>query len=257
MSYTVSAVDRALLILECLAENPDVTLTELAERTGNTSSLTFRFLHTLQARGYVHKDAARRTYSLGYRALFLADHARRGSRLIAAAEPHLDALAAETGENVLLVTREDLASVCVAMRESRRPLRLYAEVGKAGPLHAGGGPKVLLAYAPPAVQEAVLRGKLEGYTPTSIVEPQKLARALDAIRRTGWAFSVGELDPDVFSLAAPVRDHTGQVVAALSITGPASRLDADRKAAHRDALLRTAAALCEELGWNGRSQRTG
>ena len=75
-SYTVSAVDRALTLLEVLAERPHVGVTELAERTGNTKSLVFRLLYTLERRGYVRKDPATRTYSLGHRPLSLADRAR-------------------------------------------------------------------------------------------------------------------------------------------------------------------------------------
>jgi IclR family KDG regulon transcriptional repressor len=248
MSYVVSAVDRALLLLECLAEHPDIGVTELAERTGNTKSLVFRLLFTLEQRGYVHKDAERRTYSLGYRPLLLADHARRQSRLIAVAERHMDELAAATGENVLLLVREDLHSVCIAMRQSKQPLRIFAELGKSGPLHAGGGPKVLLAFAPEAVCRQVLAGPLPGYTAASITDPARLARTLEEIRKRGWAISRGELDHDVFSIAVPLRDHTGEVVAALTVTGPQSRFAGPQGTAHREALLATAAALSADLG---------
>ena len=115
MSYTISAVDRAFALLEALAENADIGVTELAERTGNTKSLVFRLLYTLEARGYVQKDPATRTYALGYRALYLADHVRQQSRLIVAAQPYLDSLVEETHENVFLVVRDDVHSVCVAM----------------------------------------------------------------------------------------------------------------------------------------------
>jgi len=148
MSYTISAVDRALALLEVLAENADIGVTELAERTGNTKSLVFRLLFTLEQRGYVQKDPVTRTYALGYRSLFLADHVRQQSRLIVAAQPYLDTLVEQTHENVVLAVREDLHSVCIAMRESPQPLRLSGQRGQRFPLHAGGGPKVLLAFAP-------------------------------------------------------------------------------------------------------------
>ena len=256
MSYTVSAVDRALDLLELLASSSDLGVTEIAERTGHTKSLVFRLLYTLEQRGYVHKDPVRRTYGLGYRPLLLADQTRRQSRLITAAEPFLDRLAELTHENVLLTVREGLHSVCVAMRQSPQPLRLFAEVGKSGPLHAGGGPKVLLAFAPPDVRQAVLDGDLRAFTPTSINDPKRLEQALAQIRAEGWTVSVGELDASAFSIAVPVFDHTGEVVAALSIAGPLSRLDDHHRARHRDHLLAIAGDLSKRLGFRMHTARS-
>lgn len=248
MSYHVAAVDRALALLEVMAQYPNLGVTELAERTGNTKSLVFRLLYTLEQRGYVHKNPDGRGYRLGYRTLFLAEHTRQQSALIAAAAPILDELAEATRENALLVVREDLHGVCIAMRESPQPLRLFAQVGRHVPLHAGGGPKVLLAFAPEEVRRAILERPLEGFTSTSITESNKLKRALAEIRQAGFTLSIGELDPDVFSMAAPVRDFTGDVVASLSITGPLSRLNAGERRRFRKLILDAADRLSAELG---------
>ncbi len=253
MSYTISAVDRAMALLEVLAENADIGVTELAERTGNTKSLVFRLLFTLEQRGYVQKDPVTRTYALGYRSLFLADHVRQQSRLIVAAQPYLDTLVEQTHENVVLAVREDLHSVCIAMRESPQPLRLSGQRGQRFPLHAGGGPKVLLAFAPEDVQQRVLKGTLRGFTETSITDPKTLTKTLADIRSTEFNRSYGELDPDAFSFAAPVRDHNGAVVAALSVAGPVRRMT-DDVANQLEACVRDAAAgLSRDLGYPPRS----
>ena len=172
MTYTVNAVDRALTLLEYLAAERELGVTELAKKTGLTKSLVFRLLFTLEQRGYVHKNEETRAYSLGYRPLFLANQTRKHSRLISSADRFMDELAEATHENILLTVREDYHCVCVAMRQSPQQLRLFAEVGKAAPLHAGGGPKVLLAHAPKPIVEAVLEGDLESYTTTSIRDPK-------------------------------------------------------------------------------------
>lgn len=252
MTYTISAVDRALALLEVLAEHADIGVTELAERSGNTKSLVFRLLYTLEARGYVQKDPVARTYALGYRSLYLADHVRQQSRLIVAAQPYLDALVEETQENVFLQVREEVYSVCIAMRQSPQPLRLYAQRGRRVPLHAGGGPKVLLAFAPDEVQRTVLQGTLTGFTETSITDPKALEAALTDIRATDFSRSYGELDPDAFSFAAPVRDHTGGVVAALSVAGPVRRITDDVANHHAAAVKDAAAALSRDLGYPAR-----
>lgn len=254
MTYVVTAVDRALKLLEILAENPDTGVSKLAERSGNTKSLVFRLLYTLEQRGYVHKDHSRRTYSLGYRLLFLADHTSRQSRLIEAAGPFLEALSERVGENVLLSAREGLNSICIALRESPQSLRIFVTVGGLSPLHAGGGTKVLLAHAPREVFDAVVEGGLKRYSDTTITDPAILESELASIREEGIAISLGELEPGCFSIAAPVRDHCDQVVAAVSVTGPLTRLDVER---YRDEILHTTKSLSERLGYVERQQHVG
>lgn len=250
-AYVIASVDRAAQLLLTLAEMPDSGVTELAEATGATKSLTFRLLYTLERSGLVRKDAERRTYALGYRAMLLGDQARRESPLIGTAEPVLADLAARTRENALLLVREGRNSVCVALKESPQPLRIFAAVGRLGPLHAGGGPKVLLAYAPPDLRDAVLSGPLEVFSPETQVDPATLNETLARIRRDGFALSAGEIDPNTFSIAAPVRDQSGAVVAALSVNGPTARLEDATRDAFRDAVLEEAARLSAMLGWRG------
>ncbi len=257
VSYTVGAVDRALSLLEALADAPDSGVTELAERTGATKSMTFRLLYTLEARGYVVKDADRRTYALGYRTMLLGDQGRRQSRLVAEAEPFLEALAGETRENALLLLREGANSVCIALHASPQPLRIFAAVGRVGPLHAGGGPKVLLAFAPEDVRRAVMAGPLPRFTDATPADPAILEAALETIRRDGVAVSQGEIDPEICSIAAPVRDHSGGVIAALSVTGPAARLDAPAQDRVRAAVRDAAARLSLRLGWRGAASLAG
>lgn len=251
VSYVVSSVDRAIEILLTLAEKPDSGVTELAEATGNTKSLTFRLLHTLEQRGMVRKDAERRTYTLGYRALLLGDQSRRQSRLVSTAEPILAELSATTRENALLLVREDLHSICIAMHASPEPLRIFAAVGRLGPLHAGGGPKVLLAWAPQDVRERVISGALETFTDQSISDAEMLEARLQGIREAGHAISVSELDPNIFSIAAPVRDHSGAVIAALSINGPTARLNDQIQEDAARAVVSSADRLSRMLGWQG------
>ena len=247
-SYTVSVVDRSLTLLEVLAEHPNIGVTRMAQLTGNTKSLVFRLLYTLERRGYVRKDPVTRSYALGFRSLFLGELARRQTDLIRLAQPHLDALVNETRENISLTVRDGLRGVCVAARQSPQPLRLYADVGRAVPLHVGGGPKLLLAYAPPEVVQAILAGPLTAFTPTTDSNPQALQRSLEKIRKAGMHESRGDLDAGAFSYAAPVRDHSGQVVAALSIAGPYTHLTPAVALRYRTLVREHAGRLSRELG---------
>jgi IclR family KDG regulon transcriptional repressor len=249
--YTVSALDRALTLIEALAAHPNIGVTRIARLTGNTKSLVFRLLYTLERRGYVRKDPVTRSYALGIKMLSLGEHTRDQIDLVRVAQPHLDALVAEAHENIHLTVREGLHAICVAMRESAQPLRLYAQIGRTAPLHVGGGPKLLLAFAPPDIVETVLSGKLPAFTSATDTSRAALEKSLETIRRTGINKSMGDLDAGAFSIAAPVRDHSGAVVGALSIAGPMTRLDAATARRHQALVTDYARRLSRELGWSG------
>lgn len=248
MSYTITSVDKAVTLLEALAEHPDVGVTRLAEVTGATKSHVFRLLFTLEQRGYVLKDPATRSYRLGYRALYLGQHAREQTSLVETARPTMDALRDASGENVHLIVRDGTRSICVALRQSQAHLRLYAEVGRHGPLHAGGGSVLLLAFAPEEVREEVLVGPLPAYTSTTVTDPDELRTLLARVRRQGWHEAVEDLDEGAFSIAAPIRDHNGEVRAAISVAGPLARLDDATAQRHRTLALEAAEDISRRLG---------
>lgn len=250
MSYTISAVDRALLLLEALAEMPDSGVSELSAKTGYTKTMIFRLLHTLEERGFVTKDAVRRTYSLSWRAMLLGDQARRQSKLISAADPQMDELHRQTGCNVSVQIRDGMHSVVVALRRAGQDQRIYAEVGRRGPLHAGGGPKVLLAFAPEDVRETVLASELARYTPNTMIDPGRLRAALDTIRRDGWVISEGELDHSTCSVAIPIYNSNSEVAAALAVTGKTDLLR-DQSGHVLDLLREAGAKITRLVGAHG------
>lgn len=250
MDYTISSIDRALRMLQALSDLPGSGVTELAQRTGCTKSQTFRILYTLEARGYVTKDSDR-SYRLGFQTMLLGDQARRQSPLIAAAEPYINNIYERIQQNVLLIVRHELRTACVLLRASPDRDQIYAEFGRTGPLHAGGGPKIMLANAPRDIQDTVLTGELTRYTDKTICDPDQLREVLEKIRRDGWHLSEGELDEDKRSVAAPVRDASGEVVAAISVTTPESYMQGDRIAEVRDIVVQSTERLSVALGYRG------
>jgi IclR family KDG regulon transcriptional repressor len=254
MDYTISVLDQALKLMEVVARRQSIGLSELARLTGTTKTLAFRMASTLEARGYLLKDDEARTYSLGYKPLYLSEQMQHHSPLVRIANPFLDDLSERTRENVSLLVRDGLATICLAIRQSPQPIRLYAELGRQGPLHVGGGPKLLLAFAPDEIQETVLTGKLAPFTPSTIVDPKKLKTLLKRIRQQGYNVSHGDLDPGAFSVAAPVRDHAGRVVASLSVAGPQSRLTRDLEALYIRMLIEAAGEISGKLGWRATAE---
>lgn len=249
MAYTVSSVDTALQLLEAIADNPKIGVTELAGKTGNTKSQVFRLLYTLESRGYVRKDPSSRTYTLGYQAMYIGEHSKKQINLLEIAQPYLEQLGTLSRENVHLIVREKARSVCIALQESPQDLRLYAQVGRRGPLHAGGGSKVLLAYAPPELQETVLTGPLEAFTSATITDPQQLRHVLRQIINEGYHIATSDLDEGAFSIAAPIFDYANTVVAALSIAGPVYRLSDEMLANHQQLVMEFSRKISEALGW--------
>src|SRR5690606_18161650 len=251
MSYKVASVDSALTVLEAVAENPGVGVTRLAELTGKTKSQVFRLLYTLEARGYLVKDAESSSYNLGYQTILLGEAAKRQTDLVRLALPIMKELTEETSETSHLIIRDGLHSLCVAIVEGPLPVRLYARVGRRGPLHAGGGSKVMLAYAPDDVIEQVLSSELERHTDATITDRSELEEVLEQIRRDGYHVAISDVDEGAFSVAAPIRDHLGNVVAAVTVAGPETRLTAESGPRLVEAARRAAAKVSRLLGYTG------
>lgn len=252
MDYTITAVDRSLKILEVLAEHPGSSVTDIAALTGNTRSLVFRIIFTLEQRGYVIKDPVNRTYTIGYRPLYLAAHAQDQLEVLRAARPYLEELASRCEDNINMLVRDGTSSVCIYARRPPEQGQLYAQIGRRVPLHVGGGPKILLAFAPPEVLQEVLAGPLETFTSNTVVDGHALESVLARIRESGTSESHGEIDPDTFSFGSAVFHRNGNVIAALSVAGPSEHLKDKGAIFYRQLVRDTARQISEAMGWRPR-----
>ncbi len=249
-TYGITVLESALQVLEAVGEHPGLKARQLAELTGLTKSKVFRIIRTLESLGYVTIDADHASV-LGRSAYLLGKRAEQQWSLSKAATPVLDELAALTMENVHLVVREGLHSLVLDVRISPQPIRMYAQVGRIGPLHAGGTPKVLLAHAPQEVVEQVLHSSLDQFTGTTVNNAEDLQAILRRIRTDGYHLALSDLEEDTFSIAAPVFDHHGQVIAALSVAGPMMRLDPSKRRDFIAAVVGAARRLSQALGYRG------
>lgn len=246
-SYRIDAVARALRVLEALGDNPGIGVTALAEKLGLTKSIVFRLLQTLEEDGYVQRDEARAIFSLGYRVALLGERVGREGALQQVARPVMDNLRDETGENVNLLVREGTASVAIATREGLHSIRLFAQTGRRGPLHAGGASMLLLAYAEPSIRDRVLEGPLERFSPHTITDPDRLREALLLIRSNRYNVALNDLDDGAFSVAAPIRNASGEIIAGLSVAGASVRLDEVRRASYIEKVVAAAEDISERL----------
>lgn len=247
MGYIVESVDEALGLLVLVAQTPGLGVTELSKRSSITKARAFRLLSTLEERGFVQRQSEGATYQLGSAALLVGMAAVAQVSLVRQAAKYLEQLGGQFNENVQVRVRDGLESVCVARWDSTHDLRIHSAIGAKRPLHGGASGKLLLAFAPAAVADAVVSGDLARFTPNTPTRTKLLAE-LGRIRKQGYATSLGEISADVVSVAAPVRDASGQVIAAISIAAPTSRtLDPSDK--FLQPLLNAAQALSEELGY--------
>jgi IclR family KDG regulon transcriptional repressor len=250
----VEAVLKALEILDCFQVQPLLPLKKISELTGMNKSRVIRLCGTLSSRGYLIYDLETQNYRLGFKALALAKAHERSNNLISLSQPILRNLADQTGESASLFVVDGLQRVCLAREEGTFSIRYNILEGQRMVLYAGAGGKVLLAFGPEELCRKVLsRDHLRKLTPTTIQDPKRLAKELEAVRRQGYASSYGERDFDVAALAAPIYNHGGKVCAALTIAGPVNRFSNEHNVKHLKILLASAERLSRMLGYEGKN----
>ena len=229
-SRTLKSVERAIDVLDCLSgDSPWMGLTEISRQLGISKSGAHRLLASLEDKGMVQQDPVSRRYGLGPKVLALASGFLKRIDLSAECRPHMRRLRDVTGETVILQVVQGFQRVCVDEVPSTQPVRWTMDPGTAVPLHAGAASKVILAFMPPEEVEHIIREVgLPPVTPHTIVDPDRLRAELAVIREEGVAISVEEAGVGAAAIAAPIFDHVGRVVAALSIAGPSARWTPER-----------------------------
>ncbi len=224
----VQSLERALDILEVLGHSEsELGVSEIGLSVGLANGTVHRLLSTLAQRGYARQVLDNRKYTLGPKAITLASSARE--RLGPLARPYLRELMEVSQESANLAALDKNSVVYIEQVAAPRMVRMFTEPGNRVPPHASGTGKVLLAYQPPEAVPAILgRGKLTRFTSSTITDVGRLREELERIRERGYAMDSEETEEGVRCVAAPVLGAEGRVVAAISISGPAGRLDDER-----------------------------
>ena len=244
----IQSVDRAIDVLEYLAERDDGAVTDLAAALGVHKSTAFRLLAVLEARGLVEQVSERGRYRLGFGLVRLAGVTAARLDLVEQSRPVTRRLALEIGETVNIARLEADAVVNLDQVRGAAAVTTHNWVGQGTPLHATSSGKVLLAHLDLAARDRLLAGPLERYTPATITDRATLERGLAAVAAAGWAATEEELELGLNAVAAPVRGHDGAVVAAVSVSGPSYRLSPDRFADVAAAVVAAAGEISRRLG---------
>jgi len=247
---TVQSVRKAVDILLAVAESSgSVSLTEIAGRAGIPIATTSRLLTTLAEASLIRKDG--KGYSLGVRAFEVGKRAEKALDLISVARPHLRSLADQTGENANLAVLDGTDVVYLACEECSKMIRAFTVQGARVPAHATGVGKVLFSGLEDGeIERLYLRTTLVRFTSRTIATVDGLMQEVRKAREAGYALDDGEREDGVLCVAAPIRNYHGRVVAAVSVSGPSSRLSGCR-ARSQTKTLECAKNISTNLGWNG------
>lgn len=245
----VQAVEHAIDILDAIASaGRGQGVSEIARQTGLSKPTVHHLLVTLESRRFVIREPDSSRYRLSWALYELGSTVVRSVDLSRIARPYLDRLSLQTRESTLLGILDGDSVLYLDRGEPPAGLEMVADAGRRGPLHATASGKVLLAHVPKETLEGLLAHRLPKYTETTVTDPKVMRRQIAQVRHRGYSTCWQEREQDLCSLAVPLRDYTGTVVAALTLAGPASRLNSRTHRAYLTPLRTTAHRIELHLG---------
>lgn len=217
-------------LLDIVGSGPgSVTIAELSEATGWPRATLYRILAAATSKGYVRQDSRGHAFTLGFRFIELAQNVWSSADIVTAASGELRRLRDITGETAYLAIFHETATLALGKFESAHPHRSAGRLGVRRPLHATSQGKAILGHLPPADAAALIaKLTLESYTPRTMTDPNALIAHLGVIRQRGYAIDDEELIPGMRCVGAPILDHAGMPIGAISISGPIYRVTVER-----------------------------
>lgn len=251
----VQSVDRAVTLLDVLTNAREgMSLGDLSKAADLPKSTTHRLLRTLIQHKLVHQDQKTGEYVPGLKLFEMAYRVLNRMEIRTEALPVLERLNRETNLTVHLAILDDGDVVYIEKREADRAIRMYSAVGKRAPAHCTGLGKALLAHLPEEELRRIVEKKgLRRYTANTITTWEELVDRLATVRARGYALDDGEHEEMIHCVAAPVRDHNGKVVAAISLTGAVNHMSLEYAESLSTLVLRGAEEISRRIGYVGPS----
>ncbi len=246
-----SVRNAARLLKQFSYRERELGVSELARRLGLGKSTAHRLVTTLSSEHLLEQDPETGKYRLGLAIYDLGAAVSAHFVLHEAVVPPMTHLRNTTGETVQVAVLDGREVVYTERMDSPHTLRLFLEVGRRNWTHCTGTGKCLLAYLPEDELDHLLDGwTLPARTPFTITDHQLLRKELREVRRRGWAQNLSESEEGVLSVAAPIRDAAGRVIASMSVAGPAQRMD-PAMGTITAALTDSAATASRRMGYRG------
>jgi len=221
---SVQSVDRAISVLDLLSRQGRSGVTEVANELDIHKSTAYRLLTTLRDRGLVEQDAATEKYRLGFGIVLLASSVTGDLDIVRCSRPICERLAERMKETITIAVLEGDDAIIIHQSTSGFSALSVDWSGRHTPLHATAAGKAFLHYMPTDQRRRIVEKPLQGYTDSTIIDPEILLEQVEAGQRDGYWYTVEELEVGLNAVAAPVRCADGAVVAMVSVSGPAFRL---------------------------------
>lgn len=246
----IETVDRALQILELFESEPSLGLIEISQKLELSKSTVHRLLKTLEERGYIFQEPTTRKYRLGVKLIHLGLNLLNQMDIRKIAQPVMKNLVSLVSETTTLVILNNCDGICIEKIDSPHRIRIFTEVGRIIPLYAGALGKAILAYLPEERIRRILKIKRNEISPKVLEDgPDNILKDLEKIREMGYAVSFGELTPGAAGLAAPIKNHFGEVIASLGFAGPANRFSSRDLVELTTVLIESADKISTMLGY--------
>lgn len=244
------AVLRALALLKTFSdEQPEMSLVELARVVKLNKTTAYRLLTALESEGMIIRNSRTETYRLGPEAIALGGRAIRANALLRVSRPELETLAEQTRETTTLEVLSEGQVLTLDEIPGSHLMGVAQNVGSRWPLHATSTGKVLLAHLPDVERQVILPGPWPSLTTKTITRPELLARELKHVHEQGYAIADEELEVGFIAIGAPVHNHHGEVIAAISLGGPTVRLTPDKVPEWARLVKATADQISMKLGF--------
>ncbi len=246
------AVRRAIAVLKAFSdEAPEMGVTEVSRKVSLHKSTVYRLLSAFEGEGLIGKSPETGKYRLGPELIVLGEQVLRHTDVHRVALPFLRDLADRTGETVDLEVLSGGNVVTIEEIAGKHVVAAAGAIGMPWAAHATSTGKVLLAHLPPEKQRQILARTLKKFTPRTITDAKVLARDLIKIREQGYAVSFGELEDHLIAIGLAIRSRNGDAIAAVSVSGPDTRLTPDKLPGLIRTALETCAKISARLGYHG------
>ncbi|MCL4869282.1 MAG: IclR family transcriptional regulator [Anaerolineae bacterium] len=246
----VQSIERAIAILRCFTEaKPEWRVTELADRLHLHKSSISRILATLEQEGLVKQNEETGKFHLGVGLVAMAGVALGHLDARRVSQPHLNSLVEICQETVNVTILDGNECVNIERVASPKPIRYVGWLGRRTPTYCTAAGQVLLAYRSPEERQALLPNPLVVYTDKTVVDAAALNHLFTQVRQQGYAIVHEAFEEGFSAIAAPVHDHTGQVIAAITISGPTFRLGPGQIEQFVPPLLATVARISADMGY--------
>lgn len=248
--HLLSSVQNALRILRSFTmEEPEKRISDLAASLGLSKSSVSRLMSTLASEDFVTKDTDSQRYRLGLSVLALSGVVTSHLEIYREAQPILQDLVEHLGETAHIAVLEGTDTVYLHKVECKHPVQILSHIGKRNPAYCTSSGKVLMAYQDEDFTEEVIQQGLQPFTKNTITDEQTLRSQLQTIKEQGFAYSKNEILDGVVSIAAPVRDYTSNVVAAITVVGPAQRIQHYNIRRYAKKIMNASMEISDRLGY--------